>query len=309
MSFKIKNLLLLSLLILIACSKKEGCTDELACNFDSSAESDDGSCTYAEENYNCIGDCLNDDDNDGICNEYEVQGCMDELACNFDSLAEIENDSCEYAEQNYDCDGICINDVNSDGICDYSFNLDFIGIWVEQYFKNEMSLWFDSDYYVENLSYWNQSYTFEDFCTLLGSTVENDKCNYEFYQYVIPSSSECLDVINSENENNFEYIPLNIDCDYYSPTDTFEIISQASFEENFSNNILYTEDGFIISDYIYNIPFETNYVLINDSLLEASANVTEVVLLYYPGEIENFVNAPFNEIYSVVNKRYLYKTD
>ena len=259
MSFKIKNLLLLSLLILIACSKKEGCTDELACNFDSSAESDDGSCTYAEENYNCIGDCLNDDDNDGIC--------------------------------------------------DYSFNLDFIGIWVEQYFKNEMSLWFDSDYYVENLSYWNQSYTFEDFCTLLGSTVENDKCNYEFYQYVIPSSSECLDVINSENENNFEYIPLNIDCDYYSPTDTFEIISQASFEENFSNNILYTEDGFIISDYIYNIPFETNYVLINDSLLEASANVTEVVLLYYPGEIENFVNAPFNEIHSVINKRYLYKTD
>ena len=118
MSFKIKNLLLLPLLILIACSEEEGCTDELACNFDSSAESDDGSCTYAEENYDCSGECLNDDDNDGICNEFEVQGCMDELACNYDSSAEFENDSCEYADQNYDCSGECLNDEDIDGVCD-----------------------------------------------------------------------------------------------------------------------------------------------------------------------------------------------
>ena len=51
MSFKFKNILFIPLLILISCSKQEGCTDELACNFDSSAESDDGSCIMLGQIY------------------------------------------------------------------------------------------------------------------------------------------------------------------------------------------------------------------------------------------------------------------
>ena len=31
----------------------EGCTDSSACNFDSSATDDDGSCEYAVENFDC----------------------------------------------------------------------------------------------------------------------------------------------------------------------------------------------------------------------------------------------------------------
>ncbi|MBI72440.1 MAG: hypothetical protein CMG61_03210, partial [Candidatus Marinimicrobia bacterium] len=35
-----------------------GCTDSLACNYDSSATEDNGSCTYAEENFDCDGNCI-----------------------------------------------------------------------------------------------------------------------------------------------------------------------------------------------------------------------------------------------------------
>ena len=35
-----------------------GCTDETACNYDSTATEDDGSCTFAEENFDCDGNYL-----------------------------------------------------------------------------------------------------------------------------------------------------------------------------------------------------------------------------------------------------------
>lgn len=46
----------------------EGCTDVNACNFDLLATTNDGSCTYPSEGYDCEGNCLADDDGDGICN-------------------------------------------------------------------------------------------------------------------------------------------------------------------------------------------------------------------------------------------------
>ena len=48
-----------------------GCQDQNACNYNADANIDNNSCDYAEENYNCNGDCLNDEDNDGICDELE----------------------------------------------------------------------------------------------------------------------------------------------------------------------------------------------------------------------------------------------
>ncbi len=37
-----------------------GCTDEAACNYNSDATVNDESCEYAEDNYNCDGECIAD---------------------------------------------------------------------------------------------------------------------------------------------------------------------------------------------------------------------------------------------------------
>ncbi len=71
-----------------------GCTDELATNYDDSAEYDDGSCEYA------------------------VPGCVDATACNYNADATDDDGSCEYAADGYDCDGNCLADADGDGVCD-----------------------------------------------------------------------------------------------------------------------------------------------------------------------------------------------
>ena len=44
-----------------------GCTDAEACNYNADATADDDSCEYAEENYNCDGECIADVDCLGEC--------------------------------------------------------------------------------------------------------------------------------------------------------------------------------------------------------------------------------------------------
>ena len=62
-----------------------GCTIPLACNFNMSANIDDGSCLF------------NDADNDGVCDGNEVFGCLDAFACNFDpSVTENDFNLCDY---------------------------------------------------------------------------------------------------------------------------------------------------------------------------------------------------------------------
>ena len=39
------------------------------------------------EFYDCNGNCLNDADSDGICNEFEIAGCTFSDACNYDPEA------------------------------------------------------------------------------------------------------------------------------------------------------------------------------------------------------------------------------
>ena len=96
----------------------EGCTDEVACNFDSAANTDDGSCAFPDAGYDCAGNCLNDADADGVCDEFEVTGCQDAAACNYNADATDEDDSCTYPNAGFDCDGNCLNDADGDGICD-----------------------------------------------------------------------------------------------------------------------------------------------------------------------------------------------
>ena len=48
-----------------------GCLDGSACNYDPLANTEDGSCVYQELYYDCNGDCLNDSNANGVCDEIE----------------------------------------------------------------------------------------------------------------------------------------------------------------------------------------------------------------------------------------------
>ena len=74
-----------------------GCVDEEACNYDSEATIDDGSCEYPALYVDCNGICLNDADGDGVCNELEILGCGIPAACNFDpSATDLDITLCVY---------------------------------------------------------------------------------------------------------------------------------------------------------------------------------------------------------------------
>ena len=86
-----------------------GCTDTTACNYDSTAGCDDGLCLENDECGNCGGSDTSGCTNISACNydsaalcdngscEYlTCRGCTGQMACNFDSSASIDDGSCEY---------------------------------------------------------------------------------------------------------------------------------------------------------------------------------------------------------------------
>ena len=96
-----------------------GCTEEEACNYNSEATDEDGSCTYPiSSNYDCTGNCFNDADGDGICDEDEVHGCTYLEACNYYEEATNDDGSCEFPQDGFNCDGSCLFDEDGDGVCD-----------------------------------------------------------------------------------------------------------------------------------------------------------------------------------------------
>ena len=100
----------------------EGCTNELADNYNEDATINDGSCIIAgctdplSSNYNIDANV-----DDGSCNLI-IQGCTDSLACNYNQDANQDAGNCWYAEDVYgpgkDCGGDCVDDIDGDGICD-----------------------------------------------------------------------------------------------------------------------------------------------------------------------------------------------
>jgi hypothetical protein len=63
-----------------------GCNDESACNYSALATTDDGSCEYAAEGFDCDGNSLT------------VLGCTDVIACNYDGFATEDDGSCDYMD-------------------------------------------------------------------------------------------------------------------------------------------------------------------------------------------------------------------
>ena len=90
-------------------SSNPGCMEAEACNFDTDALSEDGSCTYPPATYfDCNGVCENDADGDGICDELE--GLIPELetACGANTVWDPVLGQCIM-------DVGCIGDVDLDG--------------------------------------------------------------------------------------------------------------------------------------------------------------------------------------------------
>jgi hypothetical protein len=125
-----------------------GCTDETACNYDALATIDDGSCEGAEPGYDCDGECLNDVDLDGVCDEFEVPGCTNENAENYNSEATDDDGSClvlgcTYADAinydpaandddgscTFDLAGGCTGDFDNSGMVQLNDLLDFLLVY------------------------------------------------------------------------------------------------------------------------------------------------------------------------------------
>ena len=103
------------------------CADPNACNYNPEATDAPGYCNYPQQYFNCDGNCLNDQDQDGICDELENPGCTDDTACNFYYEATDDDGSCLYFDAFGECGGDCAEDANADGICDDFLDCSNIG--------------------------------------------------------------------------------------------------------------------------------------------------------------------------------------
>ena len=64
------------------------------------------------------GDCVIDNDGDGISDTDEIFGGTYVTACNYNPDATEDIGSCVFAETYYDCEGNCLIDSDEDGVCD-----------------------------------------------------------------------------------------------------------------------------------------------------------------------------------------------
>ena len=71
-----------------------GCTDPTACNYNEFANEDDNSCFFPLYGYDCDGNCINDVNENGICDELEIAGCTDPDNPGYNPEANVEDGSC-----------------------------------------------------------------------------------------------------------------------------------------------------------------------------------------------------------------------
>ena len=97
----------------VGASDFPGCTYADACNYDSGATVDDGTCTFPAPNYDCSGNCLLDLNNNGLCDLEEAAGCTNVDAINYNADATLDDGSCMVTcKGDFDNDGqITINDL------------------------------------------------------------------------------------------------------------------------------------------------------------------------------------------------------
>ncbi len=72
-----------------------GCTNPEACNYDPNASIDYG-CVFSDDITDCLGNCYNDINENGICDENDIYGCMDDSVSNYNPDATFDDGSCLY---------------------------------------------------------------------------------------------------------------------------------------------------------------------------------------------------------------------
>ncbi|MBC8311710.1 MAG: T9SS type A sorting domain-containing protein [Candidatus Marinimicrobia bacterium] len=93
-----------------------GCTDGNACNYNSEAIQDDGSCEFAEDNFDCDGNCTETVDCYGICNGSAI---IDECGvCGGDNSTCSDCAGIPNGDSLEDMCGACDNDTTNDCIQD-----------------------------------------------------------------------------------------------------------------------------------------------------------------------------------------------
>ena len=182
----------------------EGCTDDLACNYDatSTTDSDNTLCIYSSDLdfcATCSGETDgtgtivdNDSDNDGVCDAIEIVGCQDITACNYNTAAtdagdciySTDLDACATCSGETDGSGVIVNnDIDNDGVCDADEILGCTFDWADNY--NEFATDNDSSCLLNGCSYdvffnFNTNVTTDNgscFEYILGCT-NPDACNY-----------------------------------------------------------------------------------------------------------------------------------
>ena len=109
-----------------------GCTTGTACNFNSAATVDDGSCLANDDCGNCGGSetsgCIDNEAcnydalaacDDGSCEYLTCSGCTDDNACNYDIIASIDDGSCLQFDGCGNCGGMAIAGCTDSGACNY----------------------------------------------------------------------------------------------------------------------------------------------------------------------------------------------
>ena len=100
----------------------EGCTNELACNYNPSANLNDNTCEFPEPFNLCDGNCEHDFNDNGVCDELEVYGCTYPSAINYNLEATSDDGSCI---QNIGC----VGDLEPDGSIDSGDLLIFLTVY------------------------------------------------------------------------------------------------------------------------------------------------------------------------------------
>ena len=93
-----------------------GCTDANACNFNAEATLDDGTCNFAEENFDCAGNCTAVIDCAGACGGDAVADACGNCQgdCLDDGTGFINCDDSEFNLIDADCAGVCGGDAVAD---------------------------------------------------------------------------------------------------------------------------------------------------------------------------------------------------